>query len=323
MNKAMAATEQMHSNSYYDISQLDKLRSAKPDDQEALKAAARQFESIFTQMLLTSMRKASEVLESDSPFNSQSTKFYQDMQDKQMISDMASKGGLGLADLIYKQLSGTDANYTPSSIGRADGQLNGLGRIHASSNTNSHNTNHEQQKVDNKTVKQTDQQTNERKSSLFDDPTSFIESLLPTAKKVLENSPLQPAMLLAQAALETGWGKKVINKTDGGSSHNLFGIKADSRWQGEKASVQTLEFKDGVAKKHNALFRAYESVEESIKDYVKFLSSNDRYSQALQNADNPKKYFESLQSAGYATDPDYANKIMKIMDSGIFAGMNK
>ena len=319
MNKAMTAPEQTHSNSYYDISQLDKLRSAKPNDQEALKAAARQFESIFTQMLLTSMRKASEVLESDSPFNSQSTKFYQDMQDKQMVSDMSAKGGLGLADLIYKQLSGTDANYTPSSIGRSDGQLNGLGRIHASHN----NPTEEQQKVDGKIVKQNNQQSKEHKSSLFDDPANFLKSLLPAAKKALENTPLQPAMLLAQAALETGWGKKVINKADGNSSHNLFGIKADSRWQGEKANVQTLEYKDGVAKKQNALFRAYDSVEDSIKDYVKFISSSERYAKALDNADDPKKYFQSLQDAGYATDPNYANKIMKIMDSGTFAGANK
>jgi flagellar protein FlgJ len=314
MNNLSAAPESTHSNSYYDISQLDKLRSAKGDDQQALKAAARQFESIFTQMLLTSMRKASEVLESDSPFNSQSTKFYQDMQDKQMVSDMAAKGGLGLADLIYQQLSGTDANYSPSSVGRSDGQLNGLGRIHASNNTNSN----EQQKVDNKTVNQMTNKRSEEKSSLFDDPVSFIKSLLPAAQKILEKTPMQPVMLVAQAALETGWGKKVINKADGSSSHNLFGIKADDRWQGEKANVQTLEYKDGVAKKQNAQFRAYESVEDSMRDYIKFLASDSRYSQALQNADNPKKYFESLQNAGYATDPDYAKKIVKIIDSGIF-----
>jgi flagellar protein FlgJ len=315
MDKLAQSPVSSKDSSYYDFAELDKLRSAKGNDQAALKSAAKQFESIFTQMLLTSMRKASEVLESDSPFNSESSKFYRDMHDKQMVSSMADNGGLGLTNLIVEQLSGNNPNFKPASVLRPDGGMDGLGRIHKSSSLKFDNAEQVQMnrapKVQNKPA--------EEKSSLFDDPISFIKSLLPAAQKVAENSPLQPMMLIAQAALETGWGKKVINKPDGSSSFNLFGIKAGDNWHGDKAKVQTLEYKDGVAKKENAFFRAYDSVEDSVKDYLQFVSSDDRYADAMKNAENPTKYFESLQSAGYATDPNYAKKVVKILNSDHFA----
>lgn len=306
MDKLAQAKE----SAYYDFAELDKLRSAKADDKSALKAAAKQFESIFTQMLLTSMRKASEVLESDSPFNSQSTKFYRDMHDKQLVTNIANTGGLGLADMIVEQLSGDNPDFTPSAILRSDGKMDGVGRVHKAAPAMVKNDSDQ-------AANTTDKAQPGEKSSLFEDPKGFVQSLLPVAQKVLKNSPISPMMLIAQAALETGWGKKVINKPDGSSSFNLFGIKADERWQGDKAKVQTLEFRDGVARKENAFFRAYQSLEEGLRDYVDFVSSQRRYSQALENADNPQKYFESLQSAGYATDPEYARKVVKILNSGV------
>ena len=299
---------QAQESSYYDFAGLDKLRSSKPDDQEALRKAAKQFESIFTQMLLTSMRQASEVLESDSPFNSQSTKFYRDMRDKQMVQNIADTGGLGLADVIVEQLSGNNPNFTPASVARPDGQLNGLGRVHRTHTSDA--------------MTQTEApKQQEKKSQMFDSPKAFVETLLPVAEKVLANSPLKPMMLVAQAALETGWGQKVINKGDGSSSFNLFGIKADERWQGDKARVQTLEYRDGVAKKESAFFRAYQTLEQGLQDYLDFVSGNERYAQAMENADDPKRYFESLQNAGYATDPAYAKKIMGILGSDTIKDM--
>lgn len=302
-----------HKGNYYDLSELNKLRSAKADDKSALRAAAKQFESIFTQMLLSSMRKASEVLESDSPFNSQSSKFYRDMQDKQMVMDLADNGGLGLTDLIVEQLSGTNPDYKPASIVRPDANLDGMGRVYGKANDN---VNQPSQKTS------TSPAIEQTKSQLFDSPADFVRSLLPQAEKALKGTPLKPLLLVAQAALETGWGKKVINKGDGSSSFNLFGIKADNRWQGEKANVQTLEFRDGMARKEQANFRAYGSLEESIKDYANFVTQSPRYSEAVKNAEDASKYFDSLQKAGYATDPQYANKVLGILKSEHFSGLN-
>lgn len=308
MDPLASAKATAKETAYYDFAELNKLRTADSDDKSALKAAAKQFESIFTQMLLTSMRKASEVLESDSPFNSQSTKFYRDMHDKQMVSNIAETGGLGLADMIVEQLSGDNPNFTPAAILRSDAKLDGMGRIHKAQ--------------DNQPAVQSGNPVNpaKEKSSLFEDPAKFVESMLPVAKKVLANSPIAPMMVVAQAALETGWGQKVINKADGSSSFNMFGIKADERWQGDKAKVQTLEFKDGVARKENAFFRAYQSLEDGLKDYVDFISGQERYSDAMKNADNPEKYFQSLQAAGYATDPEYADKVIKILNGSAIKG---
>lgn len=314
MPQAQSGVEYSKGN-YYDLNGLNQLRAADPNDQQALRTAAKQFESIFTQMLLSSMRKASDVLEADSPFNSQSTKFYRDMQDKQMVSDLADSGGLGLTDLIVEQLSGLNPNFKPASVVRPDAQLNGLGRVYSHlpaqqlppSSSPSSSSSHPH------TASETPESITAGKSQLFDSPQSFVRSLLPVAKQAVEGTPLQPLFLVAQAALETGWGKNVINKQDGSSSFNLFGVKADNSWQGEKATVQTVEFRDGVARKERANFRAYGSLEESIKDYAQFVTKSPRYSQAVQQADNASQYFEQLQQAGYATDPQYATKILSIL----------
>ena len=344
MDKLAQASEQ--ASNYYDFAGLDKLRSST--DKSALEAAAKQFESIFTKMLLTSMRKASEVLESDSPFNSQSTKFYRDMHDQQMVANIADTGGLGLADMIMEQLGGTNPDFKPASILRSDGGLSGLGAEDKKATamdfivpgSKAVALQNQRLRAIGEPVSKTDSPVaapaaptvspvnaavagQVQKESLFDSPASFIKGILPHARKVAAHKGMEPLMLVAQAALETGWGQKVIKKQDGSSSHNLFGIKADSRWQGDKAKVQTLEYKDGVAKKENAFFRAYNSVEESVKDYINFLSSDDRYKAAMDNVKDPTKYFNALQSAGYATDPNYAKKVVNILNGKIFADLKQ
>jgi flagellar protein FlgJ len=150
--------------------------------------------------------------------------------------------------------------------------------------------------------------------ALGGNPEQFIEALWPVASEAAARLNLQPDALLAQAALETGWGKHVM-KRGYGSSHNLFGIKADQRWDGDKVQVSTLEYKDGVALKTRAAFRSYGSFADSFNDYVEFVSSNPRYAGALAASGDAKAYFRELQQAGYATDPAYAEKIARILDS--------
>ena len=141
-----------------------------------------------------------------------------------------------------------------------------------------------------------------------------MRTLWPHASEAAARLGLPPEALLAQAALETGWGRHVIRRADGGSSHNLFGIKADGRWQGERASTQTLEYVDGVAVRVRDHFRAYASHADSFNDYVDFLQRNPRYRDALQRTGDAAAYFSALQAAGYATDPAYATKIQRILD---------
>lgn len=148
----------------------------------------------------------------------------------------------------------------------------------------------------------------------FTSPTDFVKKLYPIAKKVGSSFGFDPKILLAQSALETGWGKYVMSAKDGGSSHNLFGIKADSRWNGNSTKAATIEFRGGVARQEIADFRSYLSFEESMKDYVNFLTNNPRYKQALQHKQNPEIFAGHLQKAGYATDPKYSAKIVNIMN---------
>jgi flagellar protein FlgJ len=146
-------------------------------------------------------------------------------------------------------------------------------------------------------------------------PESFLGQLWPVAEEAAARLNLAPEALLAQAALETGWGRHVIRHRSGHSSHNLFGIKADARWDGDRIRVSTLEYREGVALQTRANFRAYASFEDSFADYVDFLQRNPRYREALAKTDDPKAYFAALQQAGYATDPAYAEKIQKILES--------
>lgn len=140
----------------------------------------------------------------------------------------------------------------------------------------------------------------------------FIAAMLPMAEKAAEKIGVDPRYLVAQAALETGWGKSIIRQQDGSSSHNLFGIKSHSAWDGDSARVLTTEYKNGKAVKEAASFRAYDSYAHSFEDYVSFLQGNGRYDKALAATDKPDQFARELQKAGYASDPQYARKINQI-----------
>lgn len=296
----------------HDLSSLNRLREAAfADDDNALKEAAQQFEAIFVQMMLKSMRKAQEALaDEDSPFNSDQVKFYRDMHDKQLANDLSSNGGVGLADIIVQQLAQHDvANYIPAEIGRNDGDLASL------------NLRRQQQTVDAQNSAQLLSDPANRqavKAALFASPQAFVESLYPLAKDAAAELGVAPEALVAQAAVETGWGQHVIHDSQGVSSNNLFGIKANSQWDGEANTVETLEFNGTVAAKQKASFRAYDSLASGFSDYVSFVRDQSRYAEAVNKAQDSQAYFESLQKAGYATDPEYANKVMAVLNSNAF-----
>ncbi|MCD5992973.1 flagellar assembly peptidoglycan hydrolase FlgJ [Pseudomonas sp. CDFA 602] len=146
----------------------------------------------------------------------------------------------------------------------------------------------------------------------FSNADQFVETMLPLAKEAASRIGVDPVMLVAQAALETGWGKSIMRQQDGSSSHNLFGIKAAGSWKGPEARAITSEFRDGKMVKETADFRSYTSYADSFHDLVSLLQNNNRYKEVVNSADNPEQFVKELQKAGYATDPDYASKISQI-----------
>jgi flagellar protein FlgJ len=286
----------------HDMSSINTLRSAaKGNDPEALKEAAHQFEAIFVQMLLKSMRKAQDAIaDKDSPFNSQQVKFYRDMHDQQLATDLASSGSLGLADIIVRQLgnhsliNNAQTNTTSGDIASYNRQQRS--QIFAASEV---------------AIKP----SSPEKQPAFASPEDFVTQLYPIAKQHALELGLEPKALIAQAAVETGWGQYMIHKADGQNANNLFGIKADQRWTGERAMVSTLEYKGDLPEKQKAQFRAYDSLQESVQDYVSFIKQNPRYMPAINQASDVNSYFKALQSSGYATDPKYADKVLSVLRS--------
>lgn len=283
---------------YTDFSSLTSLKAkARADQSGASAQVAEKFESLFLQMMLKSMRKAS--ITDDGILKNETINKYRDMYDSQLANQLAASGGIGLASVIEKQLNGESHLSFNKDKGFSQYQ---------SSPTLVHQA---IESIQTKKTAVTNEDTN------FDGSVkTFVDELKPYAQKAAALLGIQPEALIAQAALETGWGKHEMKKADGKPSYNLFGIKADQRWNGNKADVSTLEFRDGIAKKERANFRAYDSYQDSFDDYAKFIMGNSRYSQAVQNTDNPTSYFSNLQSSGYATDPEYANKIMSIFNRG-------
>ncbi|MGI2259502.1 flagellar assembly peptidoglycan hydrolase FlgJ [Shewanella sp. GXUN23E] len=295
-----------NSAQYLDLAALDNLRArAQQDDKAALKEVAAQFEGIFVQMLMQSMRDANEAFKSDSPFNTQYTQFYEQMRDQQMSVELGAKGTLGLADLMVQQLAPETSNIMPASGLRGN-------RQHFDTPHTPHIVS---SAVDSSPVgggKLLPPQPEPEKAE-FASPQEFVERLFPLADKAARKLGTEPEVLLAQAALETGWGQKMVRRTDGTPSNNLFNIKADKRWEGDKARVSTLEFEQGVAVRQQADFRVYDSLASSFEDFVEFIRSSDRYGEARAAAKDPEAFMQGLQQAGYATDPGYADKVMRVM----------
>jgi len=217
-----------------------------------------------------------------------------------------------LADIIVKQMGQSEDSYLPASVIRSDGNLNSLNRDRVVAVEQAQET---VLASESKGVKSA------AKDSMFDTPEDFVETLRPYAEQVAEEYGMDAKAIIAQAAVETGWGKFVIHNADGESSHNLFGIKANSKWEGEQAVVDTLEFNSGIPQKQKAAFRSYASLEEAVNDYGRFITTQPRYQQAVEQASDAHSYTRELQSAGYATDPNYASKIMAVYHSDRLNGL--
>lgn len=305
-------------NSLQQIKQLD-----KHDPKASIDAVAKQFESLFLHMMLKSMRKASEGFSEGNFLNSNETRFHQDMLDQQLSVTLSQGQGVGLAEVIKRQLSGENITRPTSTLAADQANTDKafapiesyLTRAKLAQARDSLSSNADD--VVNVLGSSLQKMANAVASKVSDisGPEDFIARLLPAAEKVALRLGLDVRALLAQAALETGWGKSV----SGANSHNnLFGIKAGGDWQGRRVDLKTLEFKEGLAVKERAQFRAYASMEDSIEDYARFIEGSPRYEKALQHVGDSEQYFQSLQDAGYATDPHYMQKIKRIMDGDVF-----
>jgi peptidoglycan hydrolase FlgJ len=243
-------------------------RGADANDPATLREVARQFESIFTKMMLDSMRSASF---GDPMFGSDQVDMYQDMADDQLAVQLSQGRGLGLADMLIRQLGQGGLGAGAAVPGKTD--------------------------------------ANSTRSVTPEQQRKFVDEMLPHATAAARELGVDARAIVAQAALETGWG--TAKPADaGGASHNFFGIKAGAGWQGASVASDTTEFAAGEAGTERARFRAYGSLAENVADYVRVIRDNPRYSEALGTGSDVRAFANALQRGGYATDPEYADKLV-------------
>lgn len=251
-----------------DTQALAQLRAqAKQSPEQALKSAAQQFEAVFLNMVMKSMREATQ---QDGMFDNEQTKMFTGMLDQQLAQSMSSRG-VGLADIMVRQLSRSSANQALPAA-PVDAPASG--------------------------------------GSVQQD---FINRMLPHAIRAGKSSGVPHTLMLGQAALESGWGKREIRTGDGSSSFNVFGIKAGAGWQGKTAKVLTTEYQDGVATQRVETFRAYASYADAFQDYARLIANSPRYAEVLRQGSDNDAMARSMQQAGYATDPHYADKLAQVM----------
>lgn len=264
-----------------DVQSLEQLRTqARYSPDHALEAAAQQFESVFLNLMLKSMREAAP---QDGMFDSEQTRMFTGMLDQRLAQNMASRGA-GLADIMANQLRGQMAGNQAPKIG-ARSSINAL--------SSAYSENAQQ---------------------------DFVNRMRPFAMQASQASGVPLQLMLGQAALESGWGKREIRMADGSNSFNLFGIRANGGWNGKVAEVMTTEYRNGVACKQVERFRAYASYAEAFQDYANLIGNDPRYADVLQQGSDAAGMAQAIQKAGYATDPDYADKLASIMSKIDLAG---
>jgi flagellar protein FlgJ len=293
----------------FDSKGLDELKqSAKNNSPDALKAAAKQFEALFMNMMLKSMRQAES---KDSPFENEQSRMYTSMLDQQLSQNMASRG-MGLADALMRQLSNNAGIATPE-IDTAVSSGSGLNKTSAR-NLSGLDSYLNQAKFE-KPLAPSGTATRNMPAHVKD----FQDKLASHAEKASVETGIPAKFMLGQAALESGWGRREIKALDGTPSHNIFGMKATSSWKGKTVDVVTTEYVNGVATSKMQKFKAYDSYSDAFKDYAKLLTRNPRYENVIANAKDASSFAYGLQKAGYATDPQYANKLSKIIKQTLSA----
>ncbi|MDH0184511.1 MULTISPECIES: flagellar assembly peptidoglycan hydrolase FlgJ [Stutzerimonas stutzeri group] len=361
-NRLASGRRGLDSGSYTDLNRLSQLKVGQDrDGEENVRKVAQEFESLFLNEMLKSMRSATEVLAKDNPLNSQASKQYQEMYDQQLSVSLAKEGGgIGLADVLVRQLSKQTESATRSNpfaqVARTDGAAWPSKPAAAAESTrdDSRLLNQRRLALPGKaserqlanvsatdpartadaaqplvnldwqpatafaapqdkplTVNGVEIDTAKASKTRFGSPEEFIATMMPMAEKAARRLGVEPRYLVAQAALETGWGKSMIRQKDGSNSHNLFGIKA-TNWSGESAMARTTEYVNGRAVKQVEGFRAYASFEQSFDDFVSLLQNSDRYQSAVNAGGDSERFVRELQKAGYATDPQYARKVSQI-----------
>ncbi len=315
-------------SSVNDFQGLAQLRhDAAVPSQETTREAARQFEALFVQMMLKSMRDANAVLG-----ESQDTT-YQEMFDQQIAMEMTRGRGLGVAEMMSRQLgitagqpsgnaSASMATSIPALLSRLPAMRSAAvpawGEIQSPAFSDVPVPDAPQPDLSALAMTGSAERADFRPASRED----FVREIWPMAVRAGHNLGVEPRAIVAQAALETGWGSRLIRDDAGISGNNLFGIKADSRWNGERVSVATLEYEGGLPKPQRANFRAYPDLAAGFEDYVRFLRDNPRYGEALRNGADAGAYADQLQNSGYATDPRYAEKIRSIIASPILVAVD-
>lgn len=288
----------------WDAQSLNELKRAAANDPQAhLKEVAKKVEGMFVQMVLKSMRQA---LPKDGLLDNDQTRLYTSMYDQQIADDLSAKG-LGLADMMVKQM--TNGTQTPS-------EKAGTVPMKLDMNTVMQYQSQEFTQLVRKAIPKVPPSSGPIVSfadkELDGDSKNFLAQLALPAKLASEQSGIPHHLILAQAALESGWGQRQIRTASGAPSFNIFGVKATGSWKGPTTEITTTEFENGQAKKVKAAFRVYSSYLEALSDYVNLLSRNPRYA-AVTTAATAEQGAQALQRAGYATDPGYANKLTSLI----------
>ncbi|MDO8891444.1 MAG: flagellar assembly peptidoglycan hydrolase FlgJ [Sulfurimicrobium sp.] len=298
-----------------DAQSVGQLRlQVKNDPVAGARAAAQQFEALFLNMMLKSMREATP---QDGLFDDSNTRLYTGMLDSQLAQSLSKGKGIGLADMLVRQMqiqgvipNNLQANDDKAASGKIERQLlpHRIEKPFQSGQLPVEQSSPEAGGVP-------DILSNASTKAGFTGPADFVNTLWPHAADAAQKLGVPTHFVLGQAALESGWGKREIRDALGNNSHNLFGIKAGKGWNGAVMEAQTTEYVNGVAQKKTELFRAYDSYAEGLKDYASLLKNNPRYASMLAQPLDASGFARGLQQAGYATDPMYADKLARVINS--------